>query len=131
MGVAENLKRGSVELLLLTLLSEGEMYGYQLAHELELRSKGLYVLQESSMYPTLYRLLDKGFVAADTKLVGIRRKRIYYHLTEAGIEYLKACRQEYLNICRGVMYILEASGDGLTAAETVDHGPPADEETES
>ena len=60
MGITEGLKRGTVELMLLTLLKDEDMYGYQLSQELEIRSKGLFLLQEGSMYPTLYRMLEKG-----------------------------------------------------------------------
>ena len=56
MALSEGIKRGSVELLILTVLQDQDMYGYQLSQELAVRSKGLYFLQESSMYPTLYRL---------------------------------------------------------------------------
>lgn len=106
MAVAENLKRGSVELLLLTLLQEEDMYGYQLAHELDERSGGRYTLQESSMYPTLYRLLDKGYISDRSVLVGRRRTRIYYHLEPMGEAYLAAIRREYLDTCLGVLRIL-------------------------
>ena len=60
MALSEGIKRGTVELLILTLLKDQDMYGYQLSQELVNRSNGLYTLQESSMYPTLYRLVEKG-----------------------------------------------------------------------
>ena len=50
MGAPENLKRGTVELLLLTLLQTEDMYGYQLSQKLDEFSEGLFVLQEASMY---------------------------------------------------------------------------------
>ncbi|MBE5922746.1 MAG: helix-turn-helix transcriptional regulator [Lachnospiraceae bacterium] len=106
MAVADNLKRGSVELLLLTLLSEGDMYGYQLTQELEQRSHGLYVLQETSMYPMLYRMVDKGLISDRQEKVGKRRVRVYYHLEDAGKEYLREIRKDYFSICRGILHIL-------------------------
>ena len=51
MGITEGLKRGTVELMLLTLLKDEDMYGYQLSQELEIRSKGLFLLQEGSIPP--------------------------------------------------------------------------------
>lgn len=62
MGVSENLKRGVTELVLLSLLAQRDMYGYEMSQELQARSGGKFILQESSMYPTLYRLEDKGYI---------------------------------------------------------------------
>lgn len=115
MAISENLKRGTIELLLLTLLQENDMYGYQLSQELSFRSGGRYTLQESSMYPTLYRLLDKGVISDRKVLVGKRRTRIYYHLEPSGEVYLKQIRAEYLSVCGGVLAIL-----GIESMEDID-----------
>lgn len=106
MALSEGIKRGTVELLILTLLEDQDMYGYQLSQELAIRSKGLYTLQESSMYPTLYRLVEKKLISDRQEKVGKRRVRIYYHLEKAGKTYLETIRKEYCSICRGVFYIL-------------------------
>ncbi len=106
MAISENVKRGSAELLLLTLLSEEDMYGYQLSQELSRRSGGRYELHESSMYPTLYRLLEKGIITDRQELVGKRRTRVYYHLEPQGKEYLAQIRREYLETCGGVLAVL-------------------------
>lgn len=106
MALSDGIKRGTVELLILTLLQDQDMYGYQLSQELASRSKGLYTLQESSMYPTLYRLVEKKLISDRQEKVGKRRVRVYYHLEEAGKIYLKAIRKEYCSICRGMLYIL-------------------------
>lgn len=109
MGISENLKRGTVELLLLTLLSEEDMYGYQLSQTLAERSEGLFTLQEGSMYPTLYRLMEKELVSDRKELVGKRRTRVYYHLEPRGEAYLKEIRQEYFSLNQGVMNVLNSS----------------------
>lgn len=106
MALSEGIKRGTVELLILTLLSQEDMYGYQLSQELAKQSKGKYTLQESSMYPTLYRLVEKKLISDRQEKVGKRRVRIYYHLEDAGREYLKAIRKEYLTLCCGIFNIL-------------------------
>ncbi len=106
MALSEGIKRGTVELLVLTLLQEQDMYGYQIAQELASRSRGLYTLQETSMYPSLYRLVDKGFISDRQEKVGRRKTRVYYHLETAGALHLKALRREYCDICRGVLYLL-------------------------
>lgn len=115
MALSEGIKRGTVELMILTLLQDGDMYGYQLAQELTNRSKGLYSLLESSLYPTLYRLLEKQLISDRSEIVGKRRVRIYYHLEDAGREHLKALRAEYCSIIRGVFYIL-----GITSMDELE-----------
>ena len=106
MGIRENLKRGTVELLLLTLLSEEDMYGYQLSQELNNRSKGLFLLQEGSMYPTLYRMIDKALISDSQEKVGRRRVRVYYHLEPLGVEYLQEISREYADLTQGIFNVL-------------------------
>lgn len=61
MGSAkDNFKKGAVEMLLLTMLCEEDMYGYQMAQLVKKRSKGEITIPEGSMYPTLYRLMSKA-----------------------------------------------------------------------
>ena len=107
MSVTNNLKRGSVDILLLSLLSEEDMYGYQISQELAKRSDGRYKLQESSMYPILYRLEDKGYISEHREAVGKRKVRVYYHIEEAGKEYLKDSLDEYFFAMTGVLKILK------------------------
>ena len=47
MGISENLKKGTSELLILYLLEKGDMYGYQIAHELKIRSGEKFVMPEA------------------------------------------------------------------------------------
>ena len=84
MQVRENLKRGTVEMILLHLLQGRDMYGYELLQEMNERSKGKFTLKDGSMYPILYRMIDKGLITDEQVLVGRRRTRVYYHLTEEG-----------------------------------------------
>ena len=56
MSIRDNLKRGTIEMILLHLLEEEDKYGYQLSQDLEKQSEGEYQLNEATMYPTLYRL---------------------------------------------------------------------------
>lgn len=106
MSISDNLKRGTIELMLLTLLKEGDKYGYQLSQTLAERSGGLFVVKEGSMYPTLYRLLNKGLISDRQEKVGLRRTRVYYHLEQEGEEYLKEIMQEYISLNRGIYKVL-------------------------
>ena len=111
-SISENLRRGSVDLIILTLLKHEDMYGYQLVQEMEHLSKGDYTLTESTLYPVLYRLEDRGLISSRRELIGKRRVRVYYHIEPTGIAYLEAIREEYLVTMRGIMSILHADEKG-------------------
>lgn len=106
-SVSDNLKRGTIELMLLTLLNESDMYGYQLCQTLEERSEGLFIVKEGSLYPTLYRLLGKGLISDRKEKVGVRRTRVYYHLEPAGEVYLQEIRREYDALSQGILHVLQ------------------------
>ena len=106
MSISDNLKRGTIELMLLTLLKEGDKYGYELSQTLEERSDGLFTIKESTMYPTLYRLQSKGLISDRQEKVGVRRTRVYYHLEPTGEAYLKEIHKEYVSLNRGIFKIL-------------------------
>lgn len=106
MAISDNLKRGTIELSVLTLLKHGDMYGYEISQQLFIQSGELYQIQESSLYPSLYRMVEKGLISDRSEKVGKRRVRVYYHLETAGEEYLKELRREYLMHTAGVLKIL-------------------------
>ncbi len=124
MALSEGIKRGTIELLILTLLQDSDMYGYQICQELSNRSKGLYNLLESSMYPTLYRLVEKKLISDRQEKAGKRRVRVYYHLEEAGKKHLDGLKEEYCTITRGIFYIL-----GIADLETLEKWGGAKNET--
>lgn len=92
-------------MLILFLLEKEDMYGYQLAQELREKSDGYFVMPEGSLYPTLYRLIDKGVVSDRQEIVG-KRLRKYYHLEPSGKEYLKSIISEYRAINLGIQKVL-------------------------
>ncbi len=107
MGISENLKKGTSELLILYLLKSEDMYGYQIAQELKAKSGDEFVMPEGSLYPTLYRLIEKGVVSDRMEIVG-KRLRKYYHLEPKGIEYLKSITEEYHRINEGIQKVLDS-----------------------
>ncbi len=106
MGIKENFKRGTLEMLILHLLKDEEMYGYQLTQEIAKRSNGAFRITEGSMYPTLYRLIDKELIADRLELVGRRRTRVYYSLQEKGKQYLEKLVKEYEITTAGIDAIM-------------------------
>ena len=105
--IQEKLKRGYLEMLVLQLLSEEDMYGYQLKTEIMVRSEDLIVLTEGVLYPPLYRMIQKGYISERKETVCKRRVRVYYHLEPEGAEYLNLLRDEYIKSFRGVDKIMK------------------------
>ncbi|MGD2069639.1 MAG: PadR family transcriptional regulator [Gemmatimonadota bacterium] len=87
--------RGAAPLAVLTLLREGEMYGYELVEALEHRSGGLLELGQSTVYPLLYNLADRGYVEPVRRTAPSGRKRKYYRLTPAGERWLEGQRSQW------------------------------------
>jgi len=82
------LKKGSTELLILSLLDARPRHGYDIGRQIELRSNGVVQLHVASLYPLLYRLEKRGWVAGRwVERAGERRRR-YYRLTASGRKVL-------------------------------------------
>ncbi len=111
-GISEGLKRGTIELTLLTLLSQKDMYGYEICQQLRELTNGLYVVTEGSLYPVLYRLMEKGCISDRSERVGKRRTRVYYHIEQAGIDYLDEIKREYFSMHNGILLVLGENGEG-------------------
>lgn len=102
-----SFRRGVMSLVLLGLLKQGDMYGYQLVTEIARRSEERLVTQEGSLYPVLYKLLDQKLISDYKVLIGKRRTRVYYHLEPAGEQRLKELLEEYEETTKGVFMIVK------------------------
>ncbi|MFA5911786.1 MAG: helix-turn-helix transcriptional regulator [Vicinamibacterales bacterium] len=121
-SLERELKRGSAELLILALLEEQERHGYQIAQLITERSGGVITFHVTSLYPTLYRLEDKGLIegrwvekhhlrqGSGGQAAGRRRR--YYRLTPGG---------------RGVLAKQRAVWEAFSAALTRVAGEPLEE----
>lgn len=125
--IKASLKKATIELLLLKLLDEGDMYGYQLAQELKRRSSGQYTLLEGSMYPILYRMTESGYVSFYEKKVGVRQTRVYYHLEDTGRQYLQTLLTSYHEYMQVIDFLLHSrEGDCYGSDQTNETLPEAD-----
>jgi PadR family transcriptional regulator PadR len=87
------LKKGSAELLILTLVEDRPRHGYEIGRIIESRSEGTLKFQVASLYPLLYRLEGRGWIQGRwVEKTGERRRR-YYRLTPQGRKVLAAQRQ--------------------------------------
>lgn len=98
---------GSAELLLLSLLSEGEMYGYQMSEELRRRSDGTFEMKAGTLYPILHGMEQAGRVESFEKEgEPSGRPRRYYRITRAGRAALAEQRQEWKRLAAAVDAVL-------------------------
>jgi len=99
---ANELKKGSAELLVLSLLEAEARHGYQLSRLIEARSRGALRFNVASLYPLLYRLEKKGWVQGRwVERAGERRRR-FYRLTPAGQKALVAHRRVWADFIKAV-----------------------------
>ena len=102
-------KRGTVELAVLSVLLEEDMYGYEIVRRIAEKSEGNFTLPLGTLYPVLYRFSQSGYITDRDEIVG-KRLRKYYHLEKNGEEYYFSLLEEYKKITKGVDLITE-SGD--------------------
>ncbi len=76
--------KGDIESLILFMVSQHPMYGYQIIKELEARSQGYFRFKEGTLYPVLHRLERLGLVVGQWQKRSGNRQRKYYHITEKG-----------------------------------------------
>ncbi|MGE3314894.1 MAG: PadR family transcriptional regulator [Planctomycetaceae bacterium] len=105
---------GTVEMLLLEIVSHGTTYGYEIAQEVAGRSKGYFELKEGSLYPALHRLERQKLLASSWKEADGRRRK-YYRLTSAGEKALATRKQEWTDFSRGVQGVLGEGGVAFSA----------------
>jgi transcriptional regulator len=100
--LSREVKKGSVELLILALLEERERHGYEMAKLIERRSRGAITIHAASLYPILYRLEGRRIIEGRWVEKAGQRRRRYYHLTSAGQRALAAQRSTWYAFVQGL-----------------------------
>src|SRR5262245_25412567 len=95
-ALVRELKRGSTELLILALLAERDRHGYEIARQIDMRSGGAISFYAASLYPTLYRLENRGLIDGRWVERAGQRRRRYYRLTRAGRKALASQRSTWV-----------------------------------
>ncbi len=116
------LKRGTLELLLLRILADEPTYGYQLVRRLDERSAGRFAIKEGTLYPVLYRLEDAGLVVPEWNQPARGVPRKYYRLTDAGQDRVKQLAEAWQSFSAAVDAVLAGTepeaDDDTTKEET-------------
>ena len=95
-------KKGSAELLVLSLLEDQPRHGYDISKLIQTRSGGSIRFHVTSLYPLLYRLEERGLVAGRWVERAEQRRRRYYSLTPAGRKVLKMQRKSWMDFIAAI-----------------------------
>jgi PadR family transcriptional regulator, regulatory protein PadR len=102
------LKKGSAELLIMSLIEQRARHGYEISKLIEARSGGVLRFNVASFYPLLYRLEQRGFIEGRWVEKSGQRRRRYYKLTAAGRKVLKQQRSTWVAFVRAMNQITGA-----------------------
>ena len=91
----DEAKKGSAELLILALVEGEDLHGYELARRIEDQSNGTLTFTLASLYATLYRLEDRGWIKGRWVEKAGQRRRCHYRITEAGRRVLETQRADW------------------------------------
>ena len=104
-GFARELKKGSAELLILSLLEHRARHGYEISKLIEQRSEGVLQFNVASFYPLLYRLEGRGWIQGKWMEKPGQRRRRYYRLTAQGRMVLATQRQGWVQFAESIRRI--------------------------
>lgn len=103
------LLQGTLDLLILKSLVPGSLHGYAIAQQIQQRSDDVLVVEEGSLYPALYRMEEKGWIAAEWGKSENNRRAKFYSLTRAGRKQLEEEMAIWARICRAITLVLETA----------------------
>lgn len=107
MSIDKALISGSTSMLLLRLLEDKDMYGYEMIETLEKRSNNVFTLKAGTLYPLLHSLEEKHYLTSyESEVCGKQRK--YYSITKEGRKYLKCRKEEWQEYQEAVVSVLWA-----------------------
>ena len=103
------LLKGTLSLLILSLVSRKAMYGYEIAATVHRDTDGTFTWREGSLYPSLHKMEADGLIAGEWEEKETGRKRRYYRITKKGKAALADKVQSWTELCQAVNRILEKS----------------------
>jgi len=101
-----DMLQGTLDMLVLQTLVLGPAHGHAIAHAIERRSDEILQVEHGSLYPALYRLEARGWIASFSGTSENNRKARYYRLTAAGRKQLSAETSRWERLVRGISHVL-------------------------
>src|SRR5579859_8060049 len=103
------LVKGTLSLLILSLLTRKSMFGYEIATTVHRDTDGAFTWREGSLYPSLHKMQTDGLIVGAWEEKETGRKRRYYRITAKGRSALREKEQSWAALCKAVNSILEKS----------------------
>lgn len=103
--IDKSLISGSTSMLVLRLLEEKDMYGYEMIETLEKKSNNVFCMKAGTLYPLLHLLEEKGYLTSYEKEANGKTRK-YYKLTREGKKYLKSKKEEWEEFQTAVANVL-------------------------
>jgi PadR family transcriptional regulator, regulatory protein PadR len=103
------LLQGTLDLLILKTLAPEPLHGYAIAQRIQQRSDDVLVVEEGSLYPSLYRMEEKGWIAAEWGKSENNRRAKFYSLTRAGRKQLDEETAIWERVCRAITLVLQTA----------------------
>jgi transcriptional regulator len=104
-----DLIQGTLDMLILRVLDRGEMHGWGIAERIGRLSNEVLSVGEGSLYPALYRMQDKGWIASEWGQSDNNRRAKYYRLTKAGQKQLGSERETWDRLVLAVAEVMTSA----------------------
>src|SRR5215813_1257833 len=101
------IPQGTLDMLILQILSLEQAHGYGIAQRLEQVSKAVVQINQGSLYPALHRLEQKGWLTAEWKPSETGREAKFYSLTPSGRKQLKAEKESWARLTGAVQLVFD------------------------
>lgn len=105
-GAPSQVPPGTLEMLVLKVLSSGPEHGWGIGQRLQEASRGIFDVNQGSLYPAVQRLLAKGWIRSDWRVTGSGRRARYYTLTKSGGKQLARELEHWERQVEGVRWVL-------------------------
>lgn len=115
MNIKKELTKGSSALLVLSVLENEEMYGYQIIKEIEKRSEDVFSFKEGTLYPILHAFEKDNYVDSYWQESEQGRKRKYYRITDKGRKVLVKSKEEWDAYSTAVKKVIKPQTSPVTA----------------
>ena len=102
------LVKGTLEMLVLRVLSRGEMHGWGIAQRIQQWSRDVLTVEEGSLYPALQRLQMQGLVAAEWRISDNNRRARFYTLTKAGVKQLESEKDNWDRVVLAIANVMQS-----------------------
>lgn len=111
MPAEKNSLSGNTTMLLLSLLSEKDMYGYEMIETLQERSQNVFALKAGTLYPLLHSMEEKGYLSVYEQEAGGKLRK-YYGITKEGKGFLKSKQEEWNTYTKAVANVMGGEAYG-------------------